>query len=294
MSTTQEAITALTAEVANNTTASQELAAEVTGKMGAIDSKVSAAETQLNSFQDDIKNIIPLPPNLFSNSLMRSVEPEGHPTGYTYLNCHIEAVHPYTQGFEGPYLEERPDNAVDSVDQATKDNPYWFGRYNKGARIKRGGLAGGWGGISSGNILKASTTKDQGVGESKLFRVPVTSFGLFHSVVVQFWVKVTKGAVGVGQDCGYFSQSYNDNRFVNGIWDTNTGQYEDGWKFFKERVSTSQVVSLTGNALNFGFPSGTDCEVYIALPYIYNPMGIDSMNVAIGETAANPVFTPGE
>ncbi len=50
MSTTQEAITELTAEVASNTKASQALTAEVAGKMGAIDRHVEIKKKQVDSF----------------------------------------------------------------------------------------------------------------------------------------------------------------------------------------------------------------------------------------------------
>ena len=70
----------------------------------------------------------------------------------------MEAVHPYTSAFEGPYCPLNsggcPATRVTVANSATQANPYVFGQYNKGPRAGRGGLAGGWGGRGNGRILK--------------------------------------------------------------------------------------------------------------------------------------------
>lgn len=93
-------------------------------------------------------------PNLINNSYIYLLD-GSKPAGYNVDgNITIEAVHPFTKGFEGPYCPTAPAGAAASVDAATASTPYWFGVYNKGGRISRGGLADGWGGCPDGHILK--------------------------------------------------------------------------------------------------------------------------------------------
>lgn len=271
------------------TTASNLLTSAVENKVGEIDEKVSSAENKFNSFKQDIKNVIPLPLNLFSNSLMRAVEVEGHPTGFSYTGCAIKAVHPYTKGFEGPYSEFAPNPVAPSSDDATEELPYWYSRYHMGERMVRGGLSGGWGGILDGNILKITSTASNA---SKFFRFPVSSFGAFYKIGLRFWVKIIKGSLGFGMDDGLFKDGYN--RQYNKITKEQTDAATDGWLLVDKVITLSWVTTMQGNVLNFGLQHDVDSEIYIALPYCYVVMNDKQMLVATGETGGSPVFTPGE
>ncbi|WP_275381330.1 phage tail protein [Xenorhabdus bovienii] len=254
-----------------------------------IDSKVNKADNQFNQLKTNIQEYIPLPLNLFSNAMMRSVEQEGYPTKYTAVGCTIKAVHPWTKGFEGCYTEIAPSNVAPDPESAGEGKPYWYGRYNLGDRMGRGGLAGGWGGIDSGNILKITSTASTG---HQFFRVPVETFGVFSQLGLRFWVKIVKGKLGMGVDSGYHSENY---RYLGNdvIEKTETDAAKDGWLLVNKVINISQVTSLAGNVLNFGLPDDEDCEIYLALPYLYVPMAGKTMTVAAGETGGSPVFTPG-
>ncbi|TDF41890.1 hypothetical protein EYS14_03340 [Alteromonadaceae bacterium M269] len=272
------------------TAASHVLAQEVAGKMAQIDSKVNEATDDLDEFRANVKNVIPMNHNLFSNSLMRSVEPEGHPTGFASVGCSIEAVHPYTRGFEGIYRDLPPGNAAPSPELATETNPYWYGRFNKGARIRRGGLAGGWGGISDGHILKITSTP---ANAAKLFRLPSTSFGVFRIIGLRFWIKIVSGSLAIGNDAGLHIRN-GSNALPNLITKELTGTGQDGWYLYDGTISVSEVTTITDNVLNFGLPHDVPCEIYIGTPYMYAPLSEKAMLVAAGETGGTPVFTPGE
>lgn len=278
----------LTQDIANMVQAANNLTDEVAGKMGQIDSRVNQAEQEFDQFRTDIQQYIPLPLNLFSNSMMRSVEAEGHPTDYTFTGCTLEAVHPWTKGFEGCYTELPPQSAAPTPDAASEANPYWYGRYNLGSRMIRGGLAGGWGGISTGKILKVTSTA---ANSSKFFRIPVKTFGVFPRLGLRFWLKVVKGSISFGNDAGLWSGSYN--RLPNKISKADADKGKDGWLKVDMTVGMSQATAVAGNVLNFGLPHDEDTELYIALPFLYVPMAGNAMTVAAGETDASPIFTPG-
>merc|ERR1712137_132171 len=110
---------------------------------------------------------VPVTPNLIRNSLMRHVNSSGTPTGFEINswraggNLEIKAVHPFVHGFEGCYTKNAPGHSVTPEQCATagKDFPVFYGTYNMGPRLTRGGLSTGWHGISDGNILKLSGTR---------------------------------------------------------------------------------------------------------------------------------------
>lgn len=253
-----------------------------------IDARVDKAEEEFHQFKTDIQQYMPLPLNLFSNAMMRGVEPEGHPTGYAAVGCAIEAVHPWTKGFEGCYTPDAPQNVAPTIDSANEDNPYWFGRHLLGHRMYRGGLAGGWGGISDGKILKITSTAS---ASSKYFRVPVATFGVFPKLGLRFWIKIVKGKLGFGGDNGLYKGAAN--KLNNVIEKSASDAARDGWLLVDSVIGISQATAVAGNVLNFGLPHDEDCEIYIALPYLYIPMAGRAMLVAAGETGGSPVFTPG-
>lgn len=276
------------------TSASQQLADEVSQKMGAIDKKTNDAVTNVwkehQKFKDSVQNIIPTPLNLFKNSLMRAVESDGRPVGFSSTgSVVIEAVHPFTKGFEGPYVKDKPANAAQTVDAATDETPFWFGRYNKGDRNKRGGLADGWGGIKDGHILKITSTPKQ---ESKSIRLGVDTLGHFSRVRVRLWVKVVTGTFYMGQDAGYFSTTSNKQAHRNPITKADTDAGTDGWLYVDKVINMSEVSTVRGNTFCFGVNNEQECEVYIAKPHLSLPMYPEAMLTAAGETAKEPVFTP--
>ncbi|WP_228005776.1 phage tail protein [Xenorhabdus sp. BG5] len=258
------------------------------------DAQINKSESQFNQFKTNLQEYIPLPLNLFNNSMMRSVEPDGHPTNYTAIGCTIQAVHPWTKGFEGCYTETAPSNVAPDPDSANENNPYWYGQYYLGARMGRGGLGGGWGGIDSGKILKITSTSS---GGHKFFRIPVETYGVFERLGLRFWVKIVKGKLGMGVDNGYEGK-YDDGNYYRPlshvIEKAEADSAQDGWLFVDKLIDISRVTTVQGNVLNFGLPYDEDCEIYLALPYLYVPMANKSMIVAAGETSASPVFTPGK
>jgi hypothetical protein len=85
-----------------------------------------------------------LPPNLIRNSYLNLVNTDGKPAGYSVIgNVQIQTVHPFTKGFEGPYVEIKPTNSAVNVKSATETMLFWFAKYNMGDRMVRGGLSGG-------------------------------------------------------------------------------------------------------------------------------------------------------
>ncbi|PHM33429.1 putative E14 prophage tail fiber protein [Xenorhabdus mauleonii] len=242
------------------------------------DIQINKVDSQFNQFKANLQEYIPLPLNLFSNSMMRSVEPEGHPTNYSAVGCTIQAVHPYTKGFEGIYTETAPSNVAPDPDSANENNPYWYGRYYLGARMGRGGLGNGWGSINSGKILKITSTAFS--GKDKYFKIPVETHGVFEQLGIRFWVKIVKGKFGMGTDSGYKANERGDLGLGYIIEKADANSAQDGWLFVEKLISISRVTTLQDNAIMFGLPYYEDCEIYLALPYLYVPMSNKSMTVS--------------
>ncbi|MDJ0592863.1 MAG: tail fiber domain-containing protein [Pleurocapsa sp. MO_226.B13] len=204
-----------------------------------------------------------LPPNLIRNSYMNI--PDGNkPAGYSVLgNVTLELEHPHAKGFEGPYVSEKPSNAATSVDTATQANPYWFGRYNKGSRASRGGLADGWHSISDGRILKITGDNS---GEHTCVFFPFEYNVLTNKVHFKAWLKITSGSrVGFGVDSGY-------KNVARGLVITKgqTDAAQDGWYQIDAVIGISEVTSLDGLAFSIGIEASSSFEVYLALPYLAN------------------------
>ncbi len=212
-----------------------------------------------------------MPPNLIRNSYMNILD-GNKPAGYTTLgNVTLEAAHPFTKGFEGPYVGEKPANAADSVDDATEENPYWFGRVNKGARIKRGGLADGWAGFTDGKILKITGDNS---GQHTMILFPFESRGNFLTkkyVHLKAWLKISSGKqVGFGEIAGWSNRKPNSGLIITKEQSDNA---PDGWYRVDGIISTSEVTKLGGQSFSMGIV-GDDAdgsfEVYLALPYLAN------------------------
>ncbi len=209
-----------------------------------------------------------LPPNLIRNSWMDLLEGMA-PAGYGPLKGSrliVEAVHPYTKGFEGPYSDTPPTPVADSVDAATQAEPFWYGRFNKGSRIRRGGLAGGWHSFGGGHILKVTGDNS---GPHTCLGFPFETKVLVRLVRLTGWLKIARGTlVCFGPDAGY------RNRWLGHVVTREqTERAPDGWHRVNTMIGTSHVTSLDGLAFSMGIqgqePDGS-FEVYLALPYMAN------------------------
>jgi len=201
-----------------------------------------------------------LVPNLIRNSYMLLLD-GNKPAGFSSSgNIRLEAVHPYTKAFEGPYVSAKPANAASSVDNASANSPYWFGQYNKGSRVRRGGLADGWSSYSGGKILKLSG--DNSSTHTMAF-FPIERNVLTNKVRLRAWVKIVKGReVSFGSDAGYGNTS-RGLVITKAMCDTGT----DGWYRIDATVGISQITDLIGNAFSMGL-KGNEIEVYLAVPHL--------------------------
>ncbi|EGJ35415.1 MULTISPECIES: hypothetical protein [Moorena] len=212
-----------------------------------------------------------MPPNLIRNSYMNILD-GNKPAGYNTLgNLTLEAAHPFTKGFEGPYVGTKPANAADSVDDATEENPYWFGISNKGSRIKRGGLADGWASFRDGRILKITGDNS---GQHTMILFPFESRGNFLTkkyVHLKAWLKISSGKqVGFGELAGWGNGKPNSGLIITKEQSDNA---PDGWYRVDGVIPTSEVTKLGGQSFSMGI-AGDDAdgsfEVYLALPYLAN------------------------
>ena len=199
-------------------------------------------------------------PNLVRNSFMNILD-GNQPAGYTvYGNLSLTAVHPFTKGFEGPYTPSAPAGAVGSPDQATETSPYWYGVYNKGSRANRGGLAGGWGAMSDGKILKITGDNS---GTHTFVRLPVERNVLTNRLRLRAWVKIVSGSqVSFGTDAGIANIMRG---FV--LTKATADQALNGWYRIDTEIGISEVTNLEGNAIAMGL-LGSNLEVYLALPHV--------------------------
>lgn len=204
-----------------------------------------------------------LPPNLIRNSYMNILDGD-RPAGYDSRGkVVLKAVHPYTKGFEGPYLADKPGNATNSVESATESSPYWFGKYNKGSRATRGGLADGWHSLSDGRILKITGDNS---GEHTCIFFPFERNVLASRVHFKAWLKISSGKrVGFGSDSGHLNT-------VRGFLLTKeeTSGALDGWYQIDTIIDISEVTSLDDLAFSMGIEADGIFEVYLALPYLTN------------------------
>jgi len=161
-----------------------------------------------------------------------------------------------------PYTEKKPENAADSIEEATKQHPYWFSRYYKGDRASRGGLGGGWGGLPDGNILKITGDNSQG---HTIIRFPMEYNVLANRLRFKAWIKIVSAKkVGFGHTSGY-------NNVARGLIITNeqADAARDGWYRIDEVIDISEVTDLRGHSFELGIEAAdAPFEVYLALPYL--------------------------
>jgi len=205
--------------------------------------------------------------NLIKDAFVRHLDPDtGKPLYFsTRGNVVVEAVHPFTKAFEGPYTEEKPANAVDDPELATKDTPYWYGIENKGPRISRGGLADGWGGISDGHILKITKPANTSTEGFQSLQFSGTRLAATDRIVFEAYIKIVKGnRVGFGVDSGYMGSARG-----HIVTKEQTLSAPQGWFKVSAIIGTSSVVVPISSNFLLGFDSQDEIEVYLALPTAY-------------------------
>jgi hypothetical protein len=199
-------------------------------------------------------------PNLLRNSYMDVLD-GAKPLGFNVIgNLVIEAVHPFTKGFEGPYLPAAPANAASSPEDATQQNPYWYGVYNKGPRATRAGLGDGWIATLGGKILKIT---GDNTGTNGTVTFPFEKTILSSKVRLRAWIKIVSAdIVGFGADAGIGSSFGNYT-----LTKATTDAAPNGWYFIDQVVNMSRVSALSGYSFAMGL-KGSNIEVYLALPYV--------------------------
>ena len=222
----------------------------------------------------------PIGDNFLIDSFVQELDKDGKPIHYHARgNVKIEAVHPYTKGFEGPYVPSKGNSYASDPENATAEHPYFYGRYNKGPRIIRGGLAGGWGGISNGHILKLTYDGSQAKYYNTGFFLAVSfdsSLVVLNKVRLQGYIKIVKGGkVGFGTDSGYRGMPRG---FI--VDKSITDAAPQGWYKIDTIVGTSRTTnSLSSSNFVMGFDCRQPFEVYVALlrvqpVEIYNAYGL--------------------
>jgi hypothetical protein len=186
-----------------------------------------------------------LPPNLIRNSYMTLINAKVPACYKVRGNVTLEAVHPFTKGFEGPYTSSKPKNAANSIEEASEQHPYWFRRYYKGRRASRGGLADGWNGLGDGKILKITGDNSS---THTIVHFPFERNILANRVRFKAWIKIVSAKkVGFGTDSGY-----RNNAQGLSITKEQADKAPDGWYRIDNIIQMSRVTNLGGNAFSLG------------------------------------------
>lgn len=264
----------LETQIANLVAATNQLTGEVSGKMAAINQTVDAKKAELDAWRNNARSEFPLGANLVKNALMLNYDTQTlSPTGYGSAGCTIEAVHPFTKGFEGPWLDAAPVGAVIDPNAATEQNPYWYGALNKGPRLSVGGLAGGWGGLNGGRILKITAPAEQTISGWRSIWLPVARNAFTTSVHLRCWLKLVSGsACGFGSDSGM-----NNNLTGHVVIKEVADQSPQGWHLVDVRIGHPDTAALVGNSFTLGFRRNEAIEAYLALPYVAALASTDGM-----------------
>ncbi len=200
--------------------------------------------------------------NLIKDSYVTEVTDEGKPVNvFSRGEVEVTAVHPYTEGFESPYISEKCDDCIDTPHGATSEHPYYKAKYDKGSRISRGGLNGGWNGISGGHIIKITKVKDSEGSWASIGFTP-TKLALVHKIRFRGYIKIIKGSqVGFGSTSGY-----NGSIRGHSISKTDTDKAPDGWMKLDFTVGTDSVTNPFSLNFLMGMKLDEEYEVYLALP----------------------------
>jgi len=213
-------------------------------------------------------------PNLRNNSFMRSSYSGGSLGGYGATgSCSIAAMSPNHKGFEGPYTPTQGGATAASLDAATSSTPYWYGVFNIGPRMGRGGLANGWGGIGDGNILRitapANTSRNYYDGCTIGLPYPIKR----NYLRFRGWVWIQSGTMNT------FWISIIDAGQSVTIPNYNT------WTYVDQLCGMSQVTD-TDCRINFLYSSDTRAvEMYFAMINITIPEGTGDLSQHPGSAA---------
>jgi len=248
---------ALEQDIADLVQASNNLTTVVDGKIQNIDQRVAVKEQQVDQFITEAPRNFILSQPLNANAFLINGA-----TGYGASgNVSVSAAHPFTKGFEGPYTPEKGTATAASLDVASAIQPYWFGRYNKGPRARRGGLGGGWQGIGNGNILKLSKPAggQHNYGNSCVFSL--THHVKLNSFIFRAYVWVQEGPLVFG-----------------------FGPYDAGgdigvptareWHPVNQRINSSEVTSKDNWRIRL--KSEGPQEIYIAMMNVFAVEGLDN------------------
>ena len=189
--------------------------------------------------------------------------------GYAAIGeIQMSAVHPFTKGFEGPYRGTAPTNTASSIATATETSPYFFGRYYKGPRASRGGLADGFHSLASagkrGHLLKVYKPAGEQNNYKNSVLIPVEHFKRTR-VRLRGYVYVAKGALS-------FDLSAVDSGSQINI--PSLGE----WHFIDEIVGSSEV---TRGYLYLNIDHAEECEMYFAMLNVHAVQGYDSQETLI-------------
>ena len=83
------------------------------------------------------------------------------------------------------------------------------------------------------------------------------------------WVYIAKGDLYIREDAGYYKRESDKQTSV-----LESPSQKGQWIFFDKFIEQSEI---TVNNISFGLSYEEDSEVYIAMPYAYNPMRDDHM-----------------
>ncbi|ADZ93396.1 hypothetical protein [Marinomonas mediterranea] len=240
-------------EIARLTQAVQDHTNETQSFLDKADGRVRTAESKFESWKAN-SGFVPQRDNLMAmplnyNAFLQDLG-DGPLDGWGARGTvTIEAVHPFTKGFEGPYLPEKPDSAASSIEEATKETPFYYGRYNKGARAGRGGLAGGWGGISGGHILRIykPAGEEHRYANSCMFSM-IETYKRNRSRF-RAYVYVSKGPLN-------FDFGHTDDGGQINIPSAKE------WHFIDQVVGQSEICS---SYMNINIDHAEECELYLAM-----------------------------
>lgn len=232
----------------------------VKDKGSEVDSKMSEMDEWKNKTAPS--DIPAMTGNLVKDSYVRNLAENGKPKHYSPAgDVVIDAVHPFTEGFESPYISEKADNCIGTPHNATEKNPYYISRYNMGRRISRGGLSSGWGSISGGHILKITKAPNSSSSGWNGVRFTPNRHAVVHSIRFRAYLKIVKGSVAFGTDSGYLGQK-RGHVFTKQM----TESHPDGWMKVDVDVGVSNVTTLFGSGFMMGFDASEEIEMYLALP----------------------------
>lgn len=244
--------------------------------------------------------------NLLSNGQMRQFDETGRPKGYAVdyyykLNPdtfgNVTSVSPLFRCFEGLYRDTTAEGFFENTphsttcDEATAEKPYYFGRYDKGKRLERGGIADGWMGFGGGRLARIQGNKAPGLpkesggtsSECVRLHLPINSMMTGRELRIRMWVKITKGRIGWSTSvCGGSS------------WVTKemADASQDGWYFYDSMLNGGSLVARFGGSAHQGNlvfrgenPDGTgEFDITIGMLHVSQPEWQDNR---LGQSSDN-------